>query len=115
MSTDPRPQQVEDACTAHLAERRPVTFDDVAARTGLGRATLYRHPELRAIVEDHRARGREATTLTGLSAEIAHLRTGLNELAAAVRRHEEELRTLRRGTPQPSTRSTRRPPKTPAD
>ena len=30
-----------------------------------GRATLYRNPDLRAIVEEHRTRGREAHTLTG--------------------------------------------------
>ena len=33
--------------------------------------------------------------MTGLITEIAHLRTALNEVAAKVRRHEEELRRLR--------------------
>jgi hypothetical protein len=96
MNPDQRPQQVEDACTSLLAGGQPVTFDAVAERTGLGRATLYRHPELRAIIDEHRTRGREANTLTALSAEIAHLRTAVNELAARVRKHEEELRTLKR-------------------
>ena len=96
MSTEQRRQQVEDACAALLAENTTITFDQVADRAGLGRATLYRNPELRAIVEEHRARGREAHTLTGLSAEVAHLRTALDQVAAKVRRHEEELRRLRR-------------------
>jgi hypothetical protein len=71
-----------------------VAFDEVATRAGLGRATLYRNPELRAVVEEHRARGREAHTLTGLATEIAPLRIALDALAAKVRRHEEQLRRL---------------------
>ena len=100
MNPDPRPRQVEDACTVLHAEGAPITFDAIAERTALGRATLYRRPELRAIIDEHRARGREANTLTALSAEIAHLRTAVNELAAKVRKHDEELRALRRA-PRP--------------
>ena len=43
-------------------------------RAGLGRATLYRNSDLRAVVDEYRARGREAHTFTGLIIEIAHLR-----------------------------------------
>jgi hypothetical protein len=96
MTPDERRQAVEDACVELMAEDTTITFDHVADRAGLGRATLYRNPELRAIVEEHRTRGREAHTLTGLATEITHLRTALNELAAKVRHHEEELRKLRR-------------------
>ncbi|HYU87045.1 MAG TPA: DUF6262 family protein, partial [Kribbellaceae bacterium] len=85
-----------DACATLLAENKPVTFDDIASRTGLGRATLYRNPQLRAVIEEHRTKGRQANTLTGLATEIDHLRTALNELAAKVRRQEEELRKLRK-------------------
>jgi AcrR family transcriptional regulator len=101
MNAEQRRQDVEDACAALLAAGEPVTFDDVATHAGLGRATLYRNHELRAIVEEHRARGREAHTLTGLSSDITHLRTALNELAAKVRRHEEELRKLRHTNRRP--------------
>jgi uncharacterized protein DUF6262 len=96
MTPEQRQQRVEDACNDLLRTRTPITFEAVATRAGLGRATLYRNPELRAIVEDHRTRGREASTMTGLTTEIAQLRTALNELAVKVRRHEEELRHLRR-------------------
>jgi AcrR family transcriptional regulator len=96
MTPDPRLQQVEDACAQLLAHGEHITFDEVAARTGLGRATLYRNPELRATVEEHRTRGHEAQTFTDLAAQIAHLRTALDAVAANVRRHEEELRKLRR-------------------
>jgi len=95
MSTQRR-QRVEDACAELLLAGQPVTFGAVAARTGLGRATLYRNPDLRAVIEEHRTRGREAHTLTGLTTEIAHLRLALDTVAANVRRHEEELRRLRR-------------------
>jgi hypothetical protein len=90
-----RRQRVEDACAELVLASETVTFDTVADRAGLGRATLYRNPDLRAIVEEHRARGREAHTLTGLTNEIAHLRTAVESLAATVRRHETELRRLR--------------------
>ena len=93
--TQDRRQRVEDTCTALLAAGQPITFDEVATRTGLGRATLYRNPELRAVIEEHRQHGREAHTLTGLSTEIQHLRNALDTIATSVRRHEEQLRHLR--------------------
>jgi hypothetical protein len=95
-SHDDRRQRVEDACAELVLAGLPITFDDAAQRAGLGRATLYRNPELRAIVEEHRAHGREAHTLSGLTTEIAHLRTAVESLAATVRRHETELRRLRK-------------------
>ena len=98
MTLDQRRQRVEDVCAELLAQGMPITFDDVAASTGLGRATLYRNPVLRATVEEHRRRGREASTFTDLAGQIAHLRTALDAVAANVRRHEEELRKLRRST-----------------
>ena len=42
------------------AAGQPVTFRAVAARAGIGRATLYRRPDLRAVVEEHRTRGQDA-------------------------------------------------------
>jgi Family of unknown function (DUF6262) len=96
MTPEQRRQHVEDARAAIILAGQPVTFDDVAARTGLGRATLYRNPDLRTIIEEHRARGKESHTLSGLTTEIAHLRIALDAIAATVRRHEEELRRLRK-------------------
>lgn len=96
MSDQHRRQRVEDACARLIAAGTPVTFDTVAADAHIGRATLYRNPDLRAIVTEQRLRGREAQTLTGLAAEITHLRTALDALAAKVRSHEEQLRALRR-------------------
>jgi AcrR family transcriptional regulator len=86
--------RVETACAELTEHGEPVTFDAVAKRARMGRATLYRRPELRAIVEDARARGREAHTLSGLTAELQHLRVALEAIADKVRHHEELLRRL---------------------
>lgn len=46
MTPQQRRQHVEDACAAIILAGQQVTFDDVAARTGLGRATLYRNSDV---------------------------------------------------------------------
>ena len=89
-------QQVEQVCVDVARAGQHVTFATIAARTGLSRSTLYRHPELRALIEEHRLRGREALTLTGLAVEIDQLRQGLEAVAARTRHHEELLRRLTR-------------------
>jgi hypothetical protein len=73
---------------------RRVTFTAVARAAGAARATLYRDATLRALIEEHRARQVDTRTLSGLSAEINHLRTALEAVAARVRLHEERLRRL---------------------
>jgi hypothetical protein len=87
-------EAVETAC-GHLADNgQAITFTAIADHTGISRTTLYRNPQLRAIVEEHRSHSHDRHTLTGLGAEIAHLRTGLEALADRVRNHEERLRHL---------------------
>lgn len=86
--------RVERACVELTDTAEPVTFTAIAARSGVGRATLYRDPTLRAIVEEHRSRAREAHTLSGLATEIAQLRTSVEAVAERVRHHEEVLRRL---------------------
>jgi hypothetical protein len=88
--------RVEQACKNLLAAGQPITFTEVATQVGAGRVTLYRRPELRSVVEEHRQRDREALTLTGLTVQIDQLRATLEALAAKVRRHEEQLRQLNR-------------------
>jgi hypothetical protein len=94
--TDELAISVEHACQQLLATGAAVTFDAVAAHAGIGRATLYRRTELRAIVEEHRRHGRDALTLTGLQVQIEQLRIALEAVAAKARRHEEQLRHLKR-------------------
>ncbi|HEY3573552.1 MAG TPA: DUF6262 family protein [Arthrobacter sp.] len=85
---------VERACAELLRNGQAVTFTAVAARTGLGRTTLYRDAMLRGVIEENRHRAAASGTLTGITDEIATLRDALDTLAASVRRHEEQLRRL---------------------
>jgi hypothetical protein len=57
-----------------------------------GRATLYRNSALRAVINDHRRNAASASTLTGVAADIAALRTAIEAFAARVRSHEEQIR-----------------------
>ncbi len=94
--SDRRVEAVERACLDLAAADEPITFVTVSARAGVPRVTLYRNPTLRALVEEHRARAREATTLSGLAAGLANQGLALEALAQRVRRHEEILRKLTR-------------------
>jgi len=88
--------RVEATCAGLAAAGQPVTFSQVAVLAGVSRTTLYRRADLRALVEEHRARGHDASTLTGLTVQIDQLRRSLEAVAANVRRHEEQLRRLER-------------------
>lgn len=94
------PHDIEAICQQLAADSRPITFPAVAAAAGLSRTTLYRDPELRAVIEEHRHRSHDPRTLAGLTAEIDHLRTALTELAGKVRTQEERLRRLEQPTRQ---------------
>ena len=88
--------EVERTCAELAAAGQPITFTAVAARTKIGRATLYRNTEIRAIIDEHRTRQTDARTLTGLATEVAHLRTIVESLADTVAQHDEQLRRRRR-------------------
>lgn len=45
---------VAAACAELARQDEPVTFTMIADLTGISRTTLYRNPQLRAIVEEHR-------------------------------------------------------------
>jgi uncharacterized protein DUF6262 len=96
--------RAEQACAELAASGQPITFTTVAARTGIGRASLYRNTAVRAVIEEQRRHAAGATTLTALAADIAALRTALEAVAARVRHHEEQLRHNQTrhhtGTPQ---------------
>ena len=73
-----------------LAAGRPARHLHRRRRTpGIGRATLYRDPALRALIDGHRHDAASAGTLTGLADDIAALRTAIEALAARVRRKEQ--------------------------
>jgi Family of unknown function (DUF6262) len=88
--------RIEKACAELVRDAEPVTFTNVAARAGVSRTTLYRDDNLRAVVEEHRHRSHDPRSLSGIVAEVGHLRTAVEALAERVRRHEEQLRRLSR-------------------
>ncbi len=87
-------EAVEAACDTLAAAGHDVTFTTIAEHTGISRTTLYRNPRLRAVIDEHRHHTSDPRTLTGLTTEIAHLRTGLQALGDRVRQQEERLRHL---------------------
>ncbi len=93
----------EQACAELTASGRPITFTAVAMQTGISRASLYRNTAVRAVIEEQRRQAARATTITGLAADIAALRTALEAVAARVRHHEEQLRQIKRATTRAAT------------
>jgi hypothetical protein len=96
MTTGDLVARVEAALRALAAADKHVTFTAVAEQAGLARATLYRNPTLRALIEEHRRSQIDTHTLSGLSTEITHLRAALEAIAERVRSHEERIRRLER-------------------
>lgn len=92
--------RVERVCTELATKGEPITFTAVATQAQTSRATLYRDPQLRAIIDEHRTRQTDARTLTGLATEVAHLRTAVEALADSVKHHEEQLRKITKPRPR---------------
>jgi len=89
---------VEAALGRLVAEGKRVSFSAVAQEAGVARTTLYRNEALKALVDEHRLHQVDTQTLTGLHAEISHLRASVEAVAAKVRNQEERLRRLERKT-----------------
>jgi hypothetical protein len=84
--------RVERACADLRHQQHAVTFTAIAAATGISRTTLYRNPDLRAVIDQHRHTSSDA--LTSITDEVATLRAAVDTLATRVRRHEEQIRRL---------------------
>lgn len=96
MTSPDRTARAEQACTELAAAGQPVTFTAVAARASIARATLYRDPALRALVDSHRHDAASTSTLTAIADNITALRTAIEAISARVRHHEEQIRQLNR-------------------
>jgi hypothetical protein len=97
------PSRVEQACIDLANNHQPVTFTAVADAAHVSRATLYRNPTLRALVEHHQRSSTPTSPLDRLDEDIATLRIAIKELADQIRRHDEQIRRLNRLTTKPST------------
>ena len=51
-------EAVEAACARLTNHGQAITFTAVADHTAISRTTLYRNPQLRAVVEEHRSHNR---------------------------------------------------------
>lgn len=105
--TDNPTERIRAACEHLLVAGHDVTFAAVAEQAGISRATCYRDRQLRAIIDTYRSRHGEVLTITGLADRVDNLTQALEAIAAKVRRQEEEIRSLKRVTPQPPRRSPR--------
>ena len=92
--TNTNTTRIETICRELTANGTPITFTTIAERAGISRTTLYRDPELRAVIEEHKHRSHDPRTLASLTTEIGHLRTAIAALADRVRHQEERLRRL---------------------
>jgi AcrR family transcriptional regulator len=102
-------EAVRRACDELIKSKAVVTFAAVAERAGISRATLYRNRALRQVVDEYRDPTGEMLTVSSLATQVDHLRQALEIMSAKLRRHDDELRQLRRVTRQRSTRGAIRP------
>lgn len=94
--SDTLPDQVRAACKTLAQQGETVTFPKVAQQAGVSRATLYRRRDLHGIVDAYRDPTGDTLTVTALATQLDQLRQTLTALADKVRRHEEDLRNLKR-------------------
>lgn len=52
--------RVERVCAELATSGHPITFTAIAEQAQIGRATLYRDQQLRAIIDEHRTRQTDA-------------------------------------------------------
>ena len=95
---DDKPDRVRDACEQLIRAGHAITFDAIAQTAGISRATLYRHRDLRAIIERYRDPTGQELTLTSLAVQVDQLRDSLQAVADRVKRHEEDIRRLKKSS-----------------
>lgn len=88
--------QIERACADLARDAHRITVAAVADRAGIARSTIYRNPELRAVIEHHRQTAPDGT-ITAITDELATLRATVQTLADTVRHHDAQLRRLTQG------------------
>jgi AcrR family transcriptional regulator len=93
--TSPTLNQIERACAYLARDGHPITIAAVAEHAGVARSTIYRNPELRAVIEHHRQTAPDGS-ITAITNELATLRQAVQTLADTVRQHDTQLRRLTR-------------------
>ena len=85
--TIPTLNQIERACADLARNGHPITIAKVAEHAGISRSTIYRNPELRALIEHHRQVAPDGS-MTAITDELATLRQAVQTLADTVRHHD---------------------------
>lgn len=85
--------QIERACADLARHGHPITIAAVAGHAGISRSTIYRSPELRAIIDHHRHTAPDSS-ITAITDELATLRQAVQTLADTVRQHDAQLRRI---------------------
>jgi AcrR family transcriptional regulator len=93
--TSPTLNQIERSCADLARDGQPITIAAVAEHAGVSRSTIYRNPELRAVIEHHRQTAPDGS-ITAITDELATLRQAVQTLADTVRQHDTQLRRLAR-------------------
>jgi len=90
--------RVETACAELAATGQPITFKEIAARAQISRTTLHRRADLRTVIDEHRTRGQDASSLTGLTVQIGQLRRSRRRQSPPPRGKTAPSRTRRTRT-----------------
>ncbi|MFT4136284.1 DUF6262 family protein [Microbacterium sp.] len=93
--TSPTLNQIERACADLARDGQPITIAAVAEHARVSRSTIYRNPELRAVIEHHRQTAPDGSIIA-ITDELATLRQAVQTLADTVRQHDTQLRRLAR-------------------
>ena len=93
--TNPTLNQIERACTELARDGQPITIAAVAEHAGISRSTIYRNPEMRAVIEHHRQTAPDSG-ITAITDELTTLRQAVQTLADTIRQHDAQLRRLTR-------------------
>lgn len=93
--TSPTLNQIERSCADLARNGRAITIAAVAERARISRSTIYRNPELRAIIEHHQHAAPDGSIIA-ITDELATLRQAVQTLADTVRQHDTQLRRLTR-------------------
>jgi hypothetical protein len=88
-------RKASDAITHLDSTSQPVNFSTVAAAAGVSRASLYRDPGIRDLIDRMRSPSRPATTRTAQRATAESLRARLDTARAEITRLRAENTTLR--------------------
>ncbi len=94
--SSPSPATVRNACAELARAGRAVTFTAVAGQTGISRTTLYRRRDLRELIEQHRETRPDDRSSAQLATQVGQLQQAIEAVAATVRRHDEQLRAIKR-------------------